>query len=129
MNASTQSTAAQDSTTPSNRANYSLGNAAVLLCGSFVLLGALYFGVASCGGYLWHKQAFRGIAVALYIAALLLSSSLLPSLRHKLLFAACLPLLHAVLESAIAPFYPGPPNSISEYGAHFLQAIKFGPCN
>jgi hypothetical protein len=114
---------------PSKSANYSLGNTVVVLCCSFVLLGALYFGVASCGGYLWHKQAFRGIAIALYVAALLVSSSFLPSIKHKLLFAACLPLLHVVLESAVAPFYPAPPNSISEYGAYFLQAIEFGPCN
>jgi hypothetical protein len=128
MNTPIQSSAAANRMTPSSGAKYRLGNGAVLLCGSFVLLGAFYFGLASCGGYLWHQQAFRGVTVALYLAALFLPSSLLPSLKYKLAFAVCLPLLFVVLESAVAPFYPGPPNSLSEYQANFLQSIEFGPC-
>jgi uncharacterized membrane protein (UPF0136 family) len=107
---------------------YRLGNGVVLLCGVFVLLGALYFGLASCGGYAWHKQAFRGISVALYFAALLLPSSLLPSFKYRLAFAACLPLLYVVLEAALAAFYPGPPDSLSQYKKLFLEAMEYGPC-
>ena len=114
---------------PDRARGLSLGNSAVLACSSFVLLGAVHFGLASCGGYTWHKQAFRGICIALYFAALLLPSSLLPTRRHKQLFAALLPLLFVVLESSIAPFYPGPPRSISEYMAAFNQALKFGACS
>ena len=107
---------------------YCKGSATVVICASFVLLGALYFGLASCGGYLWKKQAFLAISTALYVAALSFPSSLLHSVGRKLAFAIGLPPLYIVLESATAPFYPQPPNSLAGYGAIFLQALKFGPC-
>ena len=106
-----------------------VGNTAVLVCACFVLLGAFYFGIASCGGYVWHKEAFRGVSIALYVAALACPSSLLSSMVRKLAFAIGLPLLFVIVESATAPFYPGPPDSLAEYGAFFLRAVEFGPCS
>ena len=106
----------------------SVGNTAVLVCACFVLLGAFYFGIASCGGYVWLKEAFRVVSIALYVAALACPSSLLPSMVRKMAFAIGLPLLFVLVESATAPFYPGPPNSLAEYGAIFLRALEFGPC-
>ncbi len=106
----------------------SVGNTAVLVCACFVLLGAFYFGIASCGGYVWHKEAFRVVSIALYVAALVCPSSLLPSMLRKLAFAIGLPLLFALIESATAPFYPGPPSSLADYGAIFLRALEYGPC-
>jgi hypothetical protein len=106
----------------------SVGNTAVLVCALFVVLGAFYFGIASCGGYAWHKEAFRGASIALYIAALACPSTLLPSMVRKLAFAIGLPLLFVLAESATAPLYPGPPNSFAEYGAIFLRALEFEPC-
>ena len=106
----------------------SAGNTAVLACACFVLLGAFYFGIASCGGYIWHKDVFRVISIALYVAALACPSSLLPSMVRKMAFAIALPLLFVLVESATALFYPGPPNSLAEYGAYFLRALEFGPC-
>ncbi|KPF41870.1 hypothetical protein D621_21110 [beta proteobacterium AAP51] len=100
----------------------------VLVCVCFVLLGAFYFGIASCGGYVWHKEAFRRVSITLYVAALACPSTLLPSLGRKVAFGIGLPLLFVLVESATAPFYPGPPTSIVEYGAIFLRAVEFGPC-
>lgn len=106
-----------------------IGNAAVLVCACFVLLGAFYFGIASCGGYVLHKEAFRGVSVALYAAALVCPSSLLATIGRKVVYAIGVPLLFVLVESAAVPFYPGPPGSLAEYGAIFLRAIKFGPCS
>jgi hypothetical protein len=106
----------------------SVGNTAVLVCAFSVVLGAFYFGIASCGGYAWHKEAFRGASVALYFAALACPSTLLPSMARKLAFAIGLPLLFVIIESATAPLYPGPPSSFAEYGSFFLRALEFGPC-
>ena len=105
-----------------------LGNALVLLCGLFVLLGAIYFCLASCGGYVWHKQVFYFSGIGFGFLALITSSSLLPSVRSKLVFALAVPLLFVVTESAVAPFYPGPPNTFHEFAIAFLQALEYGPC-
>jgi hypothetical protein len=106
-----------------------LGNSAVVLCAGTALLGAFYFGLASCGGLAWHQQTFRAVAIFLFLAALLLPSALLPSLKSKLAFGFVLPAAFAVLESSVAPFYPGPPQSFAQYGAYFLQAVWYGPCS
>jgi hypothetical protein len=78
---------------------------------------------------MWQREAFRGVSIALYVAALACPSSLLPSLVRKMAFAIGLPLLFVLVESAAAPFYPGPPNSLAEYGALFFRALEFGPCS
>jgi len=105
-----------------------LGNLVVLLCLGSVLLGALYFGIASCGGYIWHRHAFVGFSVGMAIMAVAGSSTILPSLKVKIGFLIALPLLYVFVESAVAPFYPGPPSSPSEYWAAFTQAVQYGPC-
>jgi hypothetical protein len=106
----------------------SAGTSIVAICVGFVLSGAVYFGIASCGGYVWHKEFFRASTVLLYVSALVLPSAPLASFKKKALFAAGLPLAYALLESAIAPFYPGPPDSLGDYGELFLSSLEFGPC-
>ena len=104
------------------------GNGIVLLCSAFVAVGALFFGIASCGGYVWHKEFFRFASFTLYLLAVSCPSTLLPSLHPKVLFALALPLGFVLVESAVAPFYPEAPASMAEYGALFLRALQFGPC-
>ena len=105
-----------------------LGNLAVSLCCLVVLLGAAYFGLASCGGYVWHKRVFAYACCALCLAAVVLPSSLLSSIRSKIGFVLCLPLSFVLLESAVAPFYPVPPASLAEYASSFVRAVWYGPC-
>jgi hypothetical protein len=104
------------------------GNGIVLLCTAFVTVGALFFGIASCGGYVWHKEFFRFAGFTLCLLAVSCPSTLLPGLRSKVLFALALPMGFVLLESAVAPFYPGPPASVAEYGLLFLHALQFDPC-
>ncbi len=55
MNAPMSSHAITHSPSRHGRTMRRVGNAAVLVCACFVLLGAFYFGIASYGGYIWHK--------------------------------------------------------------------------
>jgi hypothetical protein len=107
----------------------SIGTAALLLSAGFVLVAAVYFGLASCGGYVWHKEVLRAIGGILYLSVLLLPSSLLLSVKAKLIFALGFPATFVLLESAVAPFYPGPPQSLHEYTKLFIHALQFGPCS
>ncbi|PND36228.1 hypothetical protein C1O66_21190 [Paucibacter aquatile] len=93
-----------------------------------LLLGAFFFGIASCGGYVWHKELFRVVSIAMWLLAVLVPSTLLSSWKRKLGFAAAMPVAYAVFESAVSTFYPGPPASIAEFGEFFLQAMEYGPC-
>ena len=114
---------------PRRVAVQAVGNGIVLLCSAFVVVGALFFGIASCGGYTWHKEVFHLASFTLFLLAVCCPSTLLRKPRSKLVFALALPLSFLLVESAVAPFYPGPPASITEYGALVLRALEFGPCS
>jgi len=105
-----------------------VGNGVVLLCCMLLLLGALFFGIASCGGYAWHKEFFRVASATMWLFAVLIPSTLLSTWKRKLVFAASMPTAYVVLESAVSGFYPGPPASISEFSELFLRAMEYGPC-
>ena len=128
MNTATRSGAARVQTSSSRSAVQRLGHAAVLVSVGSIFFSSLYMGLASCGAYAWHQHALFGANIALYIAALTLPSTSLPSLKYKLLFAVGLPVLAFVLAAAATPFYPSQPQSMAEYWATFLNALRFGAC-
>ncbi|MBP9737405.1 MAG: hypothetical protein KBD82_17380 [Rhodoferax sp.] len=92
------------------------------------LVGAVYFGIASCGGYASHKEFFRWFVAVAAVVALIAPSRMLGSLGRKVVFPVALFSGYLIIESAVAPFYPGPPQSFVEYGDLFMQALRFGPC-
>ena len=128
MNTSTRSNAARSTAYGLGSPKHRLGNTAVSACVAIVLFGSLYMGLASCGGRLWHQQTLYGASIALYVAALALPGTFLPSLKYKVLFAIGLPILAVVLTAAVAPFYPSQPKSVSEYWAIFVSALRFSAC-
>jgi len=103
-------------------------NALVWAAVTVVVVGAIYFGIASCGGYIWHKEFFHLFAPALAVVAATAPSQVLQSRSRKAVFLGALAVGYLVIEAAVAPFYPGPPQSLAGYASHFLQALEFGPC-
>lgn len=95
---------------------------------AFAMLGAAYFGLWSCGNYAWKSEAFRLFMWAMTLAAVLLPSHRLRTLPRKLLFPLALWALYAVVESAVAPFYPAAPDSWRAFVEGFLIALQDGPC-
>lgn len=103
-------------------------NAWVWTATSIVFVGAVFFGLASCGGYAWHKEVFRVSATVTAILAVVVPSPLLRTIVRKAVFLALVVIGFHFVEAAVAPFYPGPPESLSEYGTLFLESLEFGPC-
>lgn len=103
-------------------------NTWVWIATSIVFVGAVFFGLASCGGYGWHKEAFRVSATVTAILAVAVPSSLLRTIVRKAMFLAAVVIGFHFVEAAVAPFYPGPPESMREYGTLFLQSLEFGAC-
>ena len=107
---------------------YWLGNALIASCAVLVALGALYFGIASCGGHVWRRQVFGAVALTFFVLALVVPSTWLSSVRSKVSFAVAVPLAYIALESAVSPLYPGPPATIADYLSLLHQALVYGPC-
>jgi hypothetical protein len=105
------------------------GNVLVATASFVVVAGAIYFGLFSCGGYAWHKNAFGVVALGVCAAAVVVPSRLLHSLGRKVLFLLLLGACYFVFEAAAAPFYPSGPESFSQYIQAVLQFAQVGSCS
>jgi hypothetical protein len=103
-------------------------NSLIWLAFAVVFIGAAWFGFASCGGYAWHKKAFLACAIVAAGAALVLPSQLLTSHPRRCAFLGILVGGYFLIEAAVAPFYPGPPETIAEYIELFRISLSDGPC-
>jgi len=89
-------------------------------------LGGVYFGLFSCGGYVWHWTAFcwlLGISCIFTLAA----PSALSWPKRVGLFAIVIPAFFFT-EAVAAPFYPTVPSSFGDFLRLFVLTLKQGPC-
>ncbi|KQY87126.1 hypothetical protein ASD35_17920 [Pelomonas sp. Root1444] len=73
-------------------------------------------------------EAFRVLAAGSIIVAVVFPSPLLRTMVRKATFVVTLVIGFFLVEAAVAPFYPGPPESLRQYGALFGESLEFGPC-
>jgi hypothetical protein len=102
-----------------------------LQVGSVVIaiLGGVFLGLFSCGGYVWHKQAIAAAIVLLTLAALLARFATRGfALWRSGAFVAIVVGGFFVSEATAAPFYPAPPESLSEFWQSFVRTLQYGPC-
>ena len=89
------------------------------------ILGGGFLGLASCGGYAWHEQAFAALLVVL---AVLIAAQGRSANRWVRIVLALGTFPTFVLAQALsAPFYPSTP-AASEYWQKVWIAIQYGPC-
>ena len=94
----------------------------------FAVLGGSFFGLSSCGGYAWYKTAFMSVLATLTFTALWFPVSVSrPHLaRAGIIVFVCLG--YIIVEAIASTFYPGPPESWSEFWAGFRISLAHGPC-
>jgi hypothetical protein len=95
----------------------------------FAILGGVFLGLFSCGGFVWHRQAIIATLVVLTVAALVTRFStrgfgLWRSAGFIILVVTCFFLSQATA----APFYPAAPASLSEFWQSFVRTLQYGPC-
>ena len=103
-------------------------NILVLFTLTLAVLGGIFFGLYSCGGYYWHIQAYWITALLLVIGSVMLKSKMLKTLRSKLLFPINYLALFFASQSIAATFYPSAPESFSDFMSNFLITVEYGPC-
>jgi hypothetical protein len=91
------------------------------------MLGGVYFGLFSCGGYVWHKQAF----LTVFFGALLLVTALPPysakRIGARVLVVLGIVTVFAVTEATAACFYPDSPASWTQFRGEFVYHLENGP--
>ena len=91
------------------------------------VLGGIWFGVFSCGGYVWHRQLMHWTLGALAVSLLLYPPRLAAPLTRRVLLALGLVGAFFLARALAAPLYPAFPG----FGDYFRQvglALFTGPC-
>lgn len=100
-----------------------LPNAALFL---LAVLGGLYFGLFSCGGYAWEWDAFLALAGIGAIAAVAAPRRVSLFSRFGLVFLAVVTFV--LVQAAATPFYPSAPASLNNYVVEFVRALGSWAC-
>src|SRR3990167_1098819 len=103
-------------------------NTLVLFTLILAVLGGIFFGLYSCGGYYWHIQVYWITALLFVISSIALKNQFLKTLTSKLLFQIIYLALFLASQSVAATFYPSAPESFSEFIRNFLITVEYGPC-
>ena len=91
------------------------------------VLGGVWRGVASCGGYVWHDQAMLAALAVAAASLLLFASTYAPSFPRRAFLAAAVIGTFFAVRALSAPFYPAFPG----FGDYFRQvgvALSTEPC-
>lgn len=92
------------------------------------VLGGIYFGLFSCGGYAWHKDIFYMVFALTLLLVFIFPLSILKKIPYRLLSILLLIVLFIVVQAAASTFYPTNPASISDFFQGFYLALQDGPC-
>ncbi len=108
------------------RNNLSISIAALLVVVS--IGGGVFFGLYSCGGYLWHKQLHISIMVMAILFVLFLPPKYLTAIWKRFTFIAMSFVLFLVIRAASSALYPATPQNITEFIDSFIRGVQYGPC-
>lgn len=92
------------------------------------IAGGIFFGLFSCGGYVWHKQLFNSVFTVSLICVFCLMSSLCVPLWKRFAVIVILFYLFITIRAVSSTFYPAKPESWSEFFHQFYIGFLYGPC-
>ena len=92
------------------------------------VVGGIFLGLFSCGGYAWHKPAFLALLVACTGAALFFPASAARPLAARIGLVVLVGIGYLASQAAAAAFYPAAPASWSEFATRFASSLVHGPC-
>jgi cytochrome bd-type quinol oxidase subunit 2 len=92
------------------------------------VLGGIFLGLFSCGGYVWHRQLIYLLLSVSVVLVLFVPTDWLKTRTRRVLFVVAIACLFAVVQSVASTFYPASPKSASEFTMNFLRALWYGPC-
>jgi hypothetical protein len=102
---------------------------AIVVTAVWVVFGGLFFGLFSCGGYVWHREFFYTVLLVLSVVIIAAPSKALQRPHHKMIAVVLLFVSFLTVQAVASTFYPGPPRSISEFSKEFIAGLIYGPCS
>jgi len=100
----------------------------IVLLALLLVVGAIFLGLFSCGGYIWHRQVIY-LLIALFVVLCMLKPPLALQASYK---RGLIPIFSLVLfllvRASASAFYPSAPDSIVSFFKSFWVGIVYGPC-
>jgi hypothetical protein len=102
----------------------------IALTGAILLSlgGGVFFGLFSCGGYMWHQQLFLTVFLLFLLAFLVFPPAAFKHIFSKGLILILLIGSFFVVRAGASTFYPSAPESMQEFIEGFILGVKYGPC-
>ncbi len=94
----------------------------------FICISGVFFGLFSCGGYIWHSQLFYVVAIVLLLITLAYPANFINKWYKKLSLIFLLPVIYLLFQASSGAFYPSSPNSLIEFMQLFWQGLLYGVC-
>jgi hypothetical protein len=90
--------------------------------------GGAFFGLFSCGGYIWHRYLFDLLVAVSTLCALVLWRPASGRVWKGVALVLGLVATYHIVEAAVAPIYWGVATP-SEYLRSAVEAFQSGPCS
>ena len=94
----------------------------------FAVFGGVFFGLFSCGGYVWHQQLFAALFIGILLVLLFVPSAVLNKAWKRIALVVIATGLFFLIRSVASTFYPATPESWSGFFASFVRGLQYGPC-
>jgi len=105
-----------------------ISNGMVILLAFLVIAGGIFFGLFSCGGYVWHKQLHTSLMAIASIFIMVAPPNFLLAIWRRVVFITTSLAIFVVVRASASAFYPAPPENISEFMKSFVIGAQYGPC-
>ena len=92
------------------------------------IVGGLFFGLFSCGGYVWHEQLFAVLFISGLLFVLFSPPRVIGKLWKRAFFVVSSSALFLFVRAAASAFYPTAPESWAELVSSFARGLQYGPC-
>ena len=92
------------------------------------ILGGIFFGLFSCGGYVWHKELFNVVFCVLLITNFIFPPALFKKSFLRFLLIIIIVCLFIFVQAIASAFYPSFPETWAEFFSEFINGLIFGPC-
>jgi hypothetical protein len=96
--------------------------------GLVAVAGGVFFGLFSCGGYLWHRHVFWILLALPVIGATALPPTLLRPWPRRLAFVVSILAAFVTTRAVVSAFYPVAPTSWAEFAHAVWSGLVDGPC-